>query len=162
MEMIPVRSSAIRKGGYDPVSRRLAIKFSQCHTHVYCGVPQHVHEGLMAAAPQGSYYDRHVRGMYPCWEHTQGTQSVKEHASAKFLKDYSWLPAHTEELGSSRSHCLNSKAVWVNTQTDVWHNKGQRWYGRTKHGAHACKKEAATDGERETRNGQTMGTIAVT
>jgi hypothetical protein len=34
----------------------------------------------------------------------------------------------------------------------IWHYKGQRWYGATKHGAYVCEKEAAAGGARGTHN----------
>ena len=54
----------------------------------------------------------------------------------------------------AKQHCPNDTVVWVNTQTGVYHFKGQRWYGNTKHGAYECRKEADSGGERATRNGQ--------
>jgi len=51
-------------------------------------------------------------------------------------------------------HCPNDTVVWLNLPTMVWHIKGQRWYGNTKHGAYVCAKEAAAGGARATRNGE--------
>jgi hypothetical protein len=51
-------------------------------------------------------------------------------------------------------HCPADTVVWLNLPTMIWHYKGQRWYGATKHGAFACQKEAAASGARGTRNGQ--------
>lgn len=54
----------------------------------------------------------------------------------------------------AQKHCPKDTVVWLNLPTGVFHFKGQRWYGRTKHGAYVCKKEATTEGDRATRNGQ--------
>jgi hypothetical protein len=51
-------------------------------------------------------------------------------------------------------HCPKDTVVWLNLPTMIWHYKGQRWYGNTKHGAYVCEKEAAAEGARATRNGE--------
>jgi hypothetical protein len=51
-------------------------------------------------------------------------------------------------------HCPKDTVVWLNVPTMIWHLKGQRWYGNTKHGAYVCEKEAAAEGARATRNGE--------
>ncbi|WP_231289878.1 hypothetical protein [Komagataeibacter europaeus] len=37
--------------------------------------------------------------------------------------------------------------VWVNQNTGVYHLPGDRWYGRTKHGAYACERQAEAEGD---------------
>ena len=59
---------------------------------------------------------------------------------------------HSEQ--EARQHCPQDVVVWVNTQTGVYHLKGERWYGATKNGAYECRKEADAEGDRMTRNGQ--------
>jgi hypothetical protein len=51
-------------------------------------------------------------------------------------------------------HCPSDAVVWLNLPTGIYHLKGERWYGTTKHGAFVCKREADDVGDRETRNGQ--------
>ena len=58
----------------------------------------------------------------------------------------------TEE--QAQQHCPGDVVVWLNLPTRIYHWKGMRWYGRTKHGAFVCKKEADAAGDRDTRNGQ--------
>jgi hypothetical protein len=71
---------------------------------------------------------------------------------------FSALPA--ADLGqfatesAARQHCPRDTVVWLNIPTMIWHYKGERWYGRTKHGAYVCEKEAAAAGARATRNGE--------
>jgi NO-binding membrane sensor protein with MHYT domain len=54
----------------------------------------------------------------------------------------------------AQQHCPKDVVVWLNLPTMIWHYKGMRWYGITKHGAYACEKEAGASGARATRNGQ--------
>jgi hypothetical protein len=73
----------------------------------------------------------------------------------------SWLfvlPAFALEQFNSeveaQHHCPNDTVVWLNLPTMIWHYRGQRWYGKTKHGTYVCEKEAAASGARATRNGE--------
>jgi hypothetical protein len=36
--------------------------------------------------------------------------------------------------------------VWVNTSTHVYHRKGDRYFGTTKHGEYACESKAVASG----------------
>lgn len=63
------------------------------------------------------------------------------------------LPMFSTESDAQR-HCPRDTVVWLNTNTGIYHLRGERWYGRTKHGAFVCKKEADAAGDRETENGQ--------
>ncbi len=55
---------------------------------------------------------------------------------------------------AAQQHCPKDTVVWLNLPTMIWHYKGQRWYGNTKHGAYVCEKEAAASDGRATRNGE--------
>jgi len=55
---------------------------------------------------------------------------------------------------AAQAHCPSDAVVWLNTNTGIYHEKGMRWYGRTKHGAYVCRKDADAAGDRDTRNGQ--------
>lgn len=55
---------------------------------------------------------------------------------------------------AAQAHCPKDEVVWLNTNSGIYHEKGMRWYGRTKHGAYVCRKEADAAGDRDTRNGQ--------
>lgn len=55
---------------------------------------------------------------------------------------------------AAQKHCPHDTVVWLNTASGIYHLKGQRWYGRTRHGAYVCEKEADAAGDRETLNGQ--------
>lgn len=55
---------------------------------------------------------------------------------------------------AAQKHCPKDQVVWLNTASGIYHEKGMRWYGRTKRGAYVCRKEADAAGDRDTRNGQ--------
>ena len=55
---------------------------------------------------------------------------------------------------AAQAHCPSDTVVWLNTNSGIYHEKGMRWYGRTKQGAYVCRKEADGVGDRDTRNGQ--------
>lgn len=55
---------------------------------------------------------------------------------------------------AAQQHCPKDIVVWLNLPTMIWHYKGRRWYGNTKHGACVCEKEAAAAGARATKNGE--------
>ena len=71
-------------------------------------------------------------------------------ATAKVTTD---IPMFDTEA-AAQAHCPSDTVVWLNTRSGIYHEKGMRWYGRTKHGAYVCKKEADAAGYRDTRNGQ--------
>lgn len=64
--MKPVRSTAIRAVGYDPVTHRMKILFAQGHAYDFCDVPEPVYHQLMNAASKGTYYNLYIRDRYPC------------------------------------------------------------------------------------------------
>ena len=62
-----------------------------------------------------------------------------------------------EQFGTeaqAQQHCPKDTVVWLNLPSMIWHYKGQRWYGNTKHGTYVCEKEAAAGGARATHNGE--------
>ncbi len=62
--------------------------------------------------------------------------------------------AQFETESAAQRHCPKDTVVWLNTASGIYHEKGMRWYGRTKHGAYVCRAEADAAGDRDTRNGQ--------
>lgn len=64
------------------------------------------------------------------------------------------LPALFNTESQAQAHCPKDVVVWLNIPSGIYHYKGERWYGRTKHGAYACEKEAIKVGDRASENGQ--------
>jgi hypothetical protein len=62
------------------------------------------------------------------------------------------LPFATED--AAQTHCPRDVVVWLNIPSGIYHYKGERWYGRTKHGAYVCEREANAAGDRASENGQ--------
>jgi hypothetical protein len=56
--------------------------------------------------------------------------------------------------GAHVGQSSESRQVWVNTATGVYHYPGTRWYGNTKQGQFMNEAEARTHGYRPARNGQ--------
>jgi hypothetical protein len=66
MNMIAMRSSAIRAAGYDPATQCMRIAFVEGHSYDFCRVPSQIFDGLLRAASKGSYYNDHIKGRYQC------------------------------------------------------------------------------------------------
>jgi hypothetical protein len=64
------------------------------------------------------------------------------------------LPPLFNSESAAQAHCSRNVVVWLNIPSGIYHYKGERWYGRTKHGAYACEKEAIAAGDRASENGQ--------
>jgi hypothetical protein len=64
------------------------------------------------------------------------------------------LPPVFDSASEAQAHCPKDVVVWLNIPSGIYHYKGERWYGRTKHGAFACEKEAIRVGDRASENGQ--------
>lgn len=64
------------------------------------------------------------------------------------------LPPLFSTESEAQTHCPKDVVVWLNIPSGIYHYKGERWYGRTKHGAYACEKEAIKAGDRASENGQ--------
>jgi hypothetical protein len=56
--------------------------------------------------------------------------------------------------GARVGQSSESRQVWVNTATGVYHYPGTRWYGNTKQGKFMSEADARTQGYRPARNGQ--------
>jgi hypothetical protein len=56
--------------------------------------------------------------------------------------------------GSRVTQSSESRQVWVNTATGVYHYPGTRWYGNTKQGKFMSEVDARAQGYRPAMNGQ--------
>jgi hypothetical protein len=52
----------------------------------------------------------------------------------------------------ARARCPSDTAVWVNTNSNVYHFAGRRDYGNTKQGAYMCEADAKAAGDRAAKN----------
>jgi hypothetical protein len=43
--------------------------------------------------------------------------------------------AQFDTAAAAQAHCRREQVVWLNTNSGIYHEKGMRWYGRTKYGA---------------------------
>jgi len=64
MIMVRVESSNIHSIGYDPETKKLAIKFKSGGGRVYSGVTDAQHTKLMAAKSHGKHYHQHIKGKF--------------------------------------------------------------------------------------------------
>jgi len=56
--------------------------------------------------------------------------------------------------GARAGQSSESRQVWVNTATGVYHYPGTRWYGNTKRGEYMSEADARAHGYRPAMNGQ--------
>lgn len=56
--------------------------------------------------------------------------------------------------GTRAAQSSESRQVWVNTATGVYHYPGTRWYGHTKQGKFMSEADARGQGYRPAMNGQ--------
>jgi hypothetical protein len=60
-------------------------------------------------------------------------------------------PGFTDEA-SAKAHCATDEVVWLNTKSKIYHEKGTHFYGTTKRGEYACRKEADAAGDRNSKS----------
>lgn len=83
----------------------------------------------------------------------QGAYASASAAQAAVVAQASLPPLFSTE-SEAQAHCPRDVVVWLNIPSGIYHYKGERWYGRTKHGAYSCEKEALAAGDRASLNGQ--------
>ena len=83
----------------------------------------------------------------------QGVDATTPSSQATVVAQASLPPVFDTE-SAAQAHCPKGVVVWLNIPSGIYHYKGERWYGRTKHGAYACEKEAIKAGDRASENGQ--------
>jgi hypothetical protein len=60
-------------------------------------------------------------------------------------------PGFADEA-SAKAHCASDEVVWLNLKSHIYHEKGTRYYGTTKQGEYACRKEADAAGDRNSKS----------
>ncbi|RBP78626.1 KTSC domain-containing protein [Marinomonas rhizomae] len=64
---VNVRSSAIRKIGYDASTSRMYIDFEDSDPYyTYCRVPEYVFQEFINASSVGRYYHAYIKDKYDC------------------------------------------------------------------------------------------------
>lgn len=76
------------------------------------------------------------------------------HASTSSASTFTGQLQQFDTEAAAQAHCPSDVVVWLNTNSGIYHEKGMRWYGRTKHGAYVCRREADAARDRDTQNGQ--------
>lgn len=70
----------------------------------------------------------------------QHRKSARHHAEQK--SKHRFLPADERyaSLSQAEAHCPPNTVEWASLgNSSLYHNSQSRWFGRTKHGAYACK-----------------------
>ena len=65
VQRIPVASSSLASVGFSPEHDVLQIEFRNGLVYEYFGVPQGLHEQLLAADSKGAFLNRFVRNRFP-------------------------------------------------------------------------------------------------
>lgn len=66
-EWINVRSTAIRRIGYDANTMRMYIDFEDSDpVYTFCRVPERVFRDFVRARSIGHYYHQHIKDRYDC------------------------------------------------------------------------------------------------
>jgi hypothetical protein len=60
-------------------------------------------------------------------------------------------PGFTDEA-SAKAHCASDEVVWLNLKSHIYHLRGTHFYGTTKNGEYACRKEADAAGDRNSKS----------
>lgn len=66
MQPTLVESAAIATVAYDAGSGLLQLEFRDRTIYQYSGVPAAVHKALLRAPSKGDYFNRAIRGQFPC------------------------------------------------------------------------------------------------
>ncbi len=53
---------------------------------------------------------------------------------------------------AAKAHCPADEVVWLNLKSKIYHLKGTHYYGTTKLGEYACRKEADAAGDRDSKS----------
>jgi len=67
VEWVSVRSTAIRKVGYDSNTNMMYIDFEDSDPYyTYCGVPENIFRQFVSASSVGRYYHQYIKDQYDC------------------------------------------------------------------------------------------------
>ena len=68
MNVTQVESTTLANLTYDGAGGILQLEFRSGAIYRYFGVPSAVYEGLLSASSKGRYFNRVIRGCFPCAE----------------------------------------------------------------------------------------------
>lgn len=74
-------STLIRGARYWPDERALELCFAEGRRYLYLGVPRSVADGLRSAPSMGSYFNRSIKGHYPCHELARDSAEPRRRAA---------------------------------------------------------------------------------
>jgi KTSC domain len=74
MHRVPVESSSIDSIGYE--KNVLEVRFRNGGLYQYFDVPEQMLALLVQAESKGSFFNRHIRGAYPCVRLKRGARAV--------------------------------------------------------------------------------------
>jgi hypothetical protein len=77
---------------------------------------------------------------------------------AAFVAPLLAMPASAQ---GTQPSCPGDVVVWENTSTHVYHIAGDKYFGKTKHGAYACKADAEKNGFHAAGSGSHTGSGAM-
>lgn len=76
------------------------------------------------------------------------------HAGRTATSGSTALPAGAYAVESeAKTHCPTDTVVWANTSSKAYHSSGTKYYGKTKHGAYMCLKDAQAAGYHGSKSG---------
>ncbi len=61
----PVSSSLVKSVGYHAEEMVLEIEFTSGRVYQYFDVPEEIYSGLIGASSLGSYFNAHIKDVYP-------------------------------------------------------------------------------------------------
>jgi hypothetical protein len=64
VQMTDVASSALRRVGYEPKGKRLAVEFRDGMIYEYRPVPKNIYDDLMASESKGQFFEDHIKLRY--------------------------------------------------------------------------------------------------
>lgn len=77
-------STVIRRFEHSPEARELTVEFVSGRRYVYSDVPVERAERMRRAFAKGSYFNRHIRGRYPCREVVLERAALKNRPGSTF------------------------------------------------------------------------------
>jgi hypothetical protein len=65
MHRIPLESSTVASAGYDASTSTMELEFTSGTLYDYFAVPRSTFDRFLAADSKGTFFNQHIRGVYP-------------------------------------------------------------------------------------------------